>query len=182
MVGAAACAADGGGAAEEPAGDEPAGSTSESPSPGPEPPGDADAESSPPPEIADVEPFATSEIALAGDGRRHAMPVYVADDAELRAQGLMGWESLPERAGMLFVFDDDHRGGFWMKDTLIPLSIAFADADGEILAILDMDPCEEEPCPTYDPEVTYRYALEVNQGAFADLGVEPGWRMVLDEG
>ena len=61
-----------------------------------------------------------------------------------------------------------------MKDTLIPLSIAFADADGTILSILDMDPCESDPCEIYDPGVPYRSALEVNQGAFDDWGVRVG--------
>ena len=61
-----------------------------------------------------------------------------------------------------------------MKDTLIPLSIAFAGEDGTILAILDMDPCEADPCEIYDPDVSYRSALEVNQGAFYGLGRRRG--------
>ena len=64
-----------------------------------------------------------------------------------------------------------------MKDTLIPLSIAFADADGMIVSILDMEPCETDPCEIYDPGVTYRSALEVNQGAFSRWGVEEGDRL-----
>lgn len=91
----------------------------------------------------------------------------------------MGRESLPARGGMLFVFPDDTDGGFWMKDTLIPLSIAFADADGTILAILDMEPCRAEPCERYRPGVAYRYALEVNQGLFDEVGAEQGWRLEL---
>ena len=53
-----------------------------------------------------------------------------------------------------------------MKDTLIPLSVAFADADGEIVTILDMEPCKADPCPVYDPGAPYRTALEANKGAF----------------
>ena len=56
-----------------------------------------------------------------------------------------------------------------------PLTIAFADADGRVAAVLDMEPCPYETCPTYRPGVTYRMALEVNQGALA--GVAPGWRI-----
>ena len=82
----------------------------------------------------------------------------------------MGRTTLPADAGMVFVFSEDHRGPFWMKDTLIPLSIAFYAGDGRILKILDMEPCDADPCPLYDPEVAYRGALEVNQGAFAALG------------
>jgi uncharacterized membrane protein (UPF0127 family) len=80
---------------------------------------------------------------------------------------------------MLFEFDGDSTGGFWMKDTLIPLSIAFADADGTILRILDMEPCTAEPCRIYDPGVAYRRALEVNQGAFERWGVAEGDRLTL---
>ena len=102
------------------------------------------------------------------------VPVEVADTQEEREVGLMNRESLPAGAGMIFLFDEDNVGGFWMKDTLIPLSIAFADADGTILSILDMDPCEADPCEIYDPGVPYRSALEVNQGAFDDWGVRVG--------
>jgi uncharacterized membrane protein (UPF0127 family) len=102
------------------------------------------------------------------------LDIEIADSEEERRVGLMGRESLPERQGMLFRFPEEHRGGFWMKDTLIPLSIAFLDSSGRVLAILDMEPCRADPCPVYDPGVVYWSALEVNQGAFERLGVEPG--------
>jgi len=107
------------------------------------------------------------------------VPVEVADTQEERQTGLMNRESLPEDAGMIFVFDEDSTGGFWMKDTLIPLSIAFADADGTIVSILDMEPCAAEPCEIYDPGASYPTALEVNQGAFSGWGVEVGDRLSL---
>ena len=100
--------------------------------------------------------------------------VDVAETDEQRAFGLMKRESLPDDEGMLFVFFEDSVSAFTMRNTLIPLSIAFFDLDGEILKILDMEPCEAEPCPSYDPAVTYRGALEVNQGAFDEWGVEVG--------
>lgn len=103
-----------------------------------------------------------------------AVDVEVADSAGERAVGLMNRESLPEDAGMIFVFPEEHAGGFWMKDTLVPLSIAFADADGRILRILDMEPCEADPCPSYDPGTEFEGALEVNQGFFEEHGVEVG--------
>jgi uncharacterized membrane protein (UPF0127 family) len=106
--------------------------------------------------------------------------VEVADDDEERQIGLMNRESLPADAGMIFLFEEDSSGGFWMKNTLIPLSIAFADSGGTILRILDMEPCEADPCEIYDPGVFYRSALEVNKGAFDRLGVEEGDRLRLE--
>jgi len=103
--------------------------------------------------------------------------VELADTPAAREQGLMGRTSLPADAGMVFVYPEDHAGPFWMKDTLIPLSIAFYAADGRILRILDMQPCEADPCPLYDPDVPYRGALEVNEGAFADWGITEGDRL-----
>ena len=86
----------------------------------------------------------------------------------------MGRTSLPESSGMLFSYQEDSHGRFWMRHTLIPLSIAFIDGRGRILAILDMEPCPADPCPTYGPEAPYRSALEVNQGALDRLGVSVG--------
>ena len=119
-------------------------------------------------------------VVIETDAGEVEVAVEVADDDEERQVGLMNRESLPADAGMLFVFETDSTGGFWMKNTLIPLSIAFADASGEILRILDMEPCEADPCEIYDPGVFYRSALEVNQGAFARLGVEEGDRLRLE--
>jgi uncharacterized membrane protein (UPF0127 family) len=100
--------------------------------------------------------------------------VEIADTPAERERGLMGRTSLPEDAGMVFTWAQDHRGAFWMKDTLIPLSIAFYGNDGRIIRILDMAPCKQDPCPLYDPDVTYRGALEVNRGAFDRWGITEG--------
>jgi uncharacterized protein len=100
--------------------------------------------------------------------------VKVADDRSERARGLMTRQTLAADAGMAFVFEEDSRAAFWMKDTLLPLSIAFYDERGRILRILDMEPCRRDPCPLYDPRVVYRGALEVNRGAFARWGVREG--------
>ena len=98
----------------------------------------------------------------------------VADSDAERSKGLMNRKSLDDDEGMLFVFFEENTGGFWMKNTLIPLSIAFFDDDGKIVSILDMDPCRKSPCRVYDPGVPYWGALEVNQGAFERWGVEEG--------
>ena len=102
------------------------------------------------------------------------LSVELAKTESERATGLMHRRSLPRNAGMLFVYGYDTSGAFWMKNTRIPLSIAFMDARGRILRILHMTPCRRDPCPPYDPGVSYRSALEVNRGAFARWGVEPG--------
>jgi uncharacterized membrane protein (UPF0127 family) len=100
--------------------------------------------------------------------------VEIADDPAERRRGLMGREMLPPGAGMLFVFPEDVDTPFWMKDTLVPLSVAFLDGRGRIVAILDMDPCRADPCPAYAPAAPYRQALEVGLGSFARLGIEVG--------
>ncbi|WP_052665232.1 DUF192 domain-containing protein [Nitriliruptor alkaliphilus] len=97
----------------------------------------------------------------------------VAADGDRRRQGLMNVPDLPDGVGMLFLFDEPRTGGFWMKDTLVPLDIAYV-LDGEVVAVLQMDPCEADPCPTYDPETEYDAALEVGQGVLAEVGVHEG--------
>ena len=105
--------------------------------------------------------------------------VEIVDTPETRQRGLMGRTSLDDDAGMLFVWPEDASSSFHMKDTLIPLSIAFIAADGTVLRILDMEPCTADPCRTYDPRTSYRMALEVRRGAFARWGVAEGDRARL---
>jgi uncharacterized protein len=100
--------------------------------------------------------------------------VEIAETDETRSRGLMERESLGAESGMVFVMGAPTSGGFWMKDTLIPLSIAFWDQEGRILTMLDMDPCPSDPCPSYNPGVLYTHALEVNQGFFVENGIELG--------
>jgi uncharacterized protein len=114
------------------------------------------------------------------EGSTAVLYVRIADDAGERRRGLMGVTRLGDDEGMAFVFEAAVEGGFWMKDTLIPLSIAFYDADGRIVRILDMEPCTEDPCPLYDPAVAYRGALEVNRGAFAEWNVREGDHVRLE--
>jgi uncharacterized protein len=118
--------------------------------------------------------FARGRVLIDTGGNSVLINVDVAETDEQRAFGLMQRESMPDDEGMLFVFFEETTSAFTMRNTLIPLSIAFFDLDGEIVKILDMEPCEAEPCPSYDPGVTYRGALEVNQGAFDEWGVEIG--------
>ncbi|MGH2596122.1 MAG: DUF192 domain-containing protein [Actinomycetota bacterium] len=100
--------------------------------------------------------------------------VSVADDDTERAKGLMGVTQLPPNQGMAFVFQEPSIESFWMKDTLIPLSVAFVDAKGEIVTIREMEPCRSDPCPTYDSDAPYVMAIEANRGWFEDNGVRIG--------
>ncbi|MEA2477770.1 MAG: uncharacterized protein QOF16_20 [Actinomycetota bacterium] len=86
----------------------------------------------------------------------------------------MNRTSIPSDAGMIFLFQSKTTLSFYMKDTKIPLSIAFFDVNGKIESILDMDPCTKSPCRTYNPGVPYSGALEVNQGSFGKWGVVTG--------
>ena len=111
-------------------------------------------------------------------GERIQVQVEIADTEAERQTGLSGRTTLAEEAGMLFVFDQEQPLSFWMKDTLIPLSIAYISADGRIVDIQDMQPLDETPHPSAEPA---RYALEVNQGFFAERGVAVGDTVELPE-
>jgi len=86
-------------------------------------------------------------------------------------RGLMDRESLPSDSGMLFDFGGEVKTAFWMKDTSIPLSIAFIGSDGKVLAIRDMAPFD---LMAVEPPGEYRYALEANRGWFGDRGIHSG--------
>ncbi|MGB9627928.1 MAG: DUF192 domain-containing protein [Thermodesulfobacteriota bacterium] len=89
--------------------------------------------------------------------------VEVAESPEERAQGLMGRKHLGRDEGMLFIFEKEGYHGFWMKNTLIPLSIAFMDRGGRIVWITDMEPLSLK---THVPPQPILYALEMNKGWF----------------
>ncbi len=94
--------------------------------------------------------------------------VALADTPGLRRSGLMLVEDLEDLDGMLFVFQEDTSSGFWMKNTLLPLDIAFFDIDGRFVDGFAMEPCRADPCPSYFPSGGYRYALEMEEGAMPD--------------
>jgi uncharacterized membrane protein (UPF0127 family) len=122
----------------------------------------------------DAEGLPTGTLSIDGQDGRATFDVQIAETPSARQQGLMGVEDLPEGEGMVFVFDDPTHAAFWMKETLIPLSIAFWGGDGRIVAMLDMEPCRSDPCPLYSPGADYLYAVEVNRGALAAAGVAVG--------
>ncbi|TSA35181.1 MAG: DUF192 domain-containing protein [Verrucomicrobiaceae bacterium] len=101
-----------------------------------------------------------------------AVRAEVADDDTERTTGLMFRESLPADSGMLFVMPSTGPAGFWMKNTLIPLSIAYIGPDGTILEIHDMQPKSEKAIRSTFPTISY--ALEMTQGWFAKNNIWPG--------
>ena len=115
-------------------------------------------------------PFSTVTTSA---GERLPVEVEIADTDAERQTGLMGWNVLPDNAGMLFVFEGEQTLSFWMRDTLIPLSIAYIDAEGRIVDIQDMQPLDDVP-PHYVSAEPAQYALEVNQGFFEERGVMVG--------
>jgi uncharacterized membrane protein (UPF0127 family) len=114
------------------------------------------------------------EIVGAG-GEAVSLRVEIADTEAERSVGLSNRASLPAGNGMLFVIEQRGRG-FWMKDTTIPLSVAFIGPCGEIVAIADMEPLSLQ---IHNTEQTYAYGLEVNQGWFGSHGVGVGSRVEI---
>jgi uncharacterized membrane protein (UPF0127 family) len=104
----------------------------------------------------------------------HVIRAEVASEPGTRMRGLMMRERLGPNEGMIFVFPDKAGHCFWMKNTLIPLSIAFVDDDGTIVNIADMQPHSEA---SHCPARPIRYALEMEQGWFARRGLKPGGRL-----
>ena len=97
--------------------------------------------------------------------------VEVAKTPEEISHGLMGRKYLGKDEGMLFIFEAENYHSFWMKDTLIPLSIAFIDKDGRIVWITDMKPLTLE---SYVPPKPILYGLEMNKGWFSSHGIKTG--------
>lgn len=107
----------------------------------------------------------------------------LASTAAQQARGLMARTDLAGHVGMLFVFASDTSESFWMRNTPMPLSIAFFDAAGRFVSATDMAPCADRPnCPTYSATRAYRYALEVPQGGLPGLGVGPGSSIATSAG
>jgi len=100
--------------------------------------------------------------------------VEVMDSFEERQRGLMFREELGENSGMLFVFSEEGRYGFWMKNTLIPLDIIWLDEDFRIVEIVSALPCESDPCGSYGGNFDAKYVVEVNEGFVLDRGIVVG--------
>lgn len=124
--------------------------------------------------------FKRGTVVLSQDGWSVVLKVDVADTAETRSHGLMFRKSLRDDEGMLFIFQDDDRWAFWMKNTLVPLSIAFVDRTWRVVDIQDMPVAaspEHGPFPVYQSKAPARYALEVAQGLFIRKRIGVGARV-----
>lgn len=104
----------------------------------------------------------------------HVIRAELANTPESRMQGLMFRKTLGTSEGMLFVFDEAQRQCMWMRNTYVPLSVAFIDANGAILNVEDMEPLTENShCAAGDA----KFALEMNKGWFASRGLKAGTRI-----
>jgi uncharacterized membrane protein (UPF0127 family) len=117
------------------------------------------------------ERFPRAEITVGGE----PWDVAVADTVELRRRGLQGVDDLAELDGMLFVFSTDTEASFTMRGTLMAIDVAFFSGDGTVVDVVEMVPCEAEPCPSYRASGAYRYALETEAG-----GLRGDLELVLD--
>ena len=125
-------------------------------------------------EPAEPAPLVSLTI-LGADDAAHAFRVEVVATPETRARGLMFRRRLARDQGMLFVYPRPAPASFWMRNTLIPLDILFADASGVILNIIEAQPLDETPLPSAGP---VQFVLEIRGGLAAELGVRPGDRIV----
>jgi len=114
-----------------------------------------------------ADPLLTYGLRIKG----HALRAELANDDESRRVGLMFRERLADTSGMLFVYESEGRHAMWMKNTLIPLSVAFVDASGAILNIEEMQPQTLDSHMAAGPA---SYSIEANKGWFAQKGVKPG--------
>ena len=128
---------------------------------------------------------AVSTLAAAQDGPQklaaitlnagiHNIRAEVAQTAEERATGLMFRQTMPAQDGMLFVFEQPATQCFWMKNTLLPLSVAFVADDGTIVNLDDMKP---QTLDSHCSTKPVRFVLEMNQGWFAKRGLKAGTRL-----
>ena len=120
---------------------------------------------------APPEPQPTAANTVTVNGAK--LTVAIAASNAARSKGLMGVATMAADSGMLFVFADDRQRGFWMKDTPIPLSIAFLDASKKVIFLADMTPNSTAVVGWLNAG-PMRYAIEVNQGWFASHGVTVG--------
>jgi uncharacterized membrane protein (UPF0127 family) len=121
-----------------------------------------------------IPPFTSGNVTFLDGSTPRTLIFLIADTEAERGLGLMNQTDIGGYNGMLFVFDEDTQGEFYMKNTLIPLTIIFFDAQGRYVSEADMEPCTSDPCELYGATGPYRYAFEVEKGDAPILGVRPG--------
>jgi hypothetical protein len=115
-------------------------------------------------------------VVVATDGTRHEFSVYLATTFEQQRRGLMFVRHLPERTGMLFVYDDESLHSMWMKNTFIPLDIVFARRDGTISSIIkNTEPLSLKSLAATEP---VSFVLELNAGVTRRYNISPGSQLI----
>ncbi|MDR1566119.1 MAG: DUF192 domain-containing protein [Treponema sp.] len=122
--------------------------------------------------------FEKRDLILEGQGKTALIKAEIARTGAERARGLMYRQELKDGEGMLFIFERDETLSFWMKNTTIPLSIAYISSEGRILEIHDLEAGNLNPVRSGR---SARYALEVPRGYFARTGFGPGDRVAVDK-
>jgi uncharacterized protein len=122
---------------------------------------------------AEVEPPKLPKVTLSV-GNVHKVIVEVASIPSDRAQGLMFRKNMPDSEGMLFIYPQPHITGMWMKNTLIPLSVAFIDDKGVIINVEEMKP---ETLDAHMAKAPAKYSLEMNSGWFKKRKLGPGTKI-----
>ena len=126
------------------------------------------------PRPASAQEVPQSLVAIKLNAGMHAIRAEVARTPDERSTGLMFRKAMPTNEGMLFQFEEAAPQCFWMKNTLLPLSIAFVDDDGTVVNIDSMKPQTLESHCSAKP---VRYVLEMNDGWFAKRGIKPGSKL-----
>lgn len=141
------------------------------------------------PPIAPISALSAKPVTGAAQPRLETIKLYlgaaeltveVADENLERQAGMMHRTTMPKNEGMLFVFPRPHQTGFWMKNTTVPLSIAYIDRASRVIEIYDLHPLNTQPVESRSARV--QYALEVNQGWFAKNGIQPGTVIATERG
>jgi uncharacterized membrane protein (UPF0127 family) len=132
------------------------------------------------------EGFTTVQARItAADGEVCEVCLWLADDDTERARGLMGVTDLGDAAGMVFRYDEERNGSFYMFQTPTPLSIAWFADDGSHVGSAEMEPCLDTKagdCPRYSPDAEYTVAIEVFAGGLEPLGIGRGASVELIDG
>lgn len=115
-------------------------------------------------------------VIISNDGTRHTFDIYLASSAEQQRRGLMFVRELPERTGMLFVYDDAGMRSMWMKNTFISLDIVFARADGTVSSVIhNAEPRSLRSLSAIEP---VRFVLELNAGVARRYTIDAGSQLV----
>lgn len=115
-------------------------------------------------------------VVVANDGARHHFDIYLATNLEQQRRGLMFVRDLPERTGMLFVYEDEASRSMWMKNTYIPLDIVFARSDGTVSSVIrDTEPQSLRSLASTEPVA---FVLELNAGVSRRYDIGAGSRLI----